>query len=271
MFPDTKVHSGSFEKTCRRLAAGLVAVLVGWLLAAAPVSAQAPPRNATVFVHSAKSGELGGGRLTLHGVSRRVTWAHHSGRSGVIAVKRLHRRLFSPKTPEATGTLHVAGHRGGDELTFKLSRPRYNRTRRTVSYKAKPLNRKPLPSRVVRAAQTVGPFGPASLTIQGAPQPSVDVQQTTYPCPSDSSTTCWGTLSGSGLPPGTPLSGFAPQVPGNTGQGVDIDARADGSGNVNAQLNLLCNNDYHVTNPNVSFDATSVTPSISVPAPGSCG
>lgn len=73
------------------------------------------------------------------------------------------------------------------------------------------------------------------------------------------------------MPPGTELSGFAPQVPGNTGQGVDIDARADGNGNVSAQLNLLCNNPYGVTNPNVGIDATSVTPSISVPAPGSCG
>jgi hypothetical protein len=275
MFADAREHSGSFEKTCWRVVAGvcvagLVAVVVGWLLAA-PVSAQAPLREGMVFVHSAKSGKLGGGRLTLHGVSRRVTWAHHSGRSGVMAVKRLHRRLFSPKTPEATGTLHVAGHRGGDELTFKLSRPRYNRARQTVSYRAKPLNNKPLPSRAVRAAQTARRFGPASLTIQGASQPSVDVQQNTYPCPSDSSTTCWGTLLASGLPPGSSLTGFAPQVPGNTGQGFDIDARVDANGNVSSRLNLLCNNAYGVTNPNVSIDATPVTPSVSVPAPGSCG
>ena len=64
MFADTREHSGSFEETCWRVAAGLwvaglVAVLVGWLLAAAPVSAQAPPRDGTVFVHSAKSGKLG--------------------------------------------------------------------------------------------------------------------------------------------------------------------------------------------------------------------
>ena len=61
------------------------------------------------------------------------------------------------------------------------------------------------------------------------------------------------------------------QVPGTTGQGFDIDARADGYGNINAQLSFLCNNDYHVTNPNVSIDATSVTASFSVDAPGSCG
>ncbi len=276
MFADTREHSGSFEETCRRVVArlwvaGLVAVLVGWLLAAAPVSAQAPPRAGTVFVHSAKSGKLGGGRLTLHGVSRRVTWAHHSGRSGVMAVKRLHRRLFSAETPAATGTLHVAGHRGGDELTFKLSRPRYDRARHRVSYKVKWLGKGRLPSPAAQAAGAARRFGPASLTIQGAPQPSVDVQQTTYPCPSDSSTTCWGTLSASGLPPGSSLTGFAPQVPGNTGQGVEIDDRVDGNGNVSTQLNLLCNNDYGVTNPNISIDATSVTPSISVPAPGSCG
>ena len=99
----------------------------------------------------------------------------------------------------------------------------------------------------------------------------VGVQQTTYPCPSDSSTTCWGTLTGSGLPPGSFLSGFAPQVPGNTGQGLDIDVKVDAYGNVNTQLDLLCNNPYGVTNPNVGINATSVTPSTSVSAPGSCG
>jgi len=56
----------------------------------------------------------------------------------------------------------------------------------------------------------------------------VDVQQTTYSC--NGGDTCWGTLSASGLPPGSSLSGFAPQVPGNTGQGVEIDVRADGNG-----------------------------------------
>jgi hypothetical protein len=269
MFADMKEHSGSFEKTW--WVAGLVAILVGSLLAAAPVSAQGPPRDGTVYLHSATSGELGGGRLTLHGVSRRVTWAHHSGRSGVMAVKRMHRRLFSAKTPEATGTLHVAGHHGGDELTFKLSRPRYNRARHTVSYRAKPLNNKPLSRRAVRAAGAAGSFGAASLTIQAAPQPSLGVEQSTYPCPADSSTTCWGTLSGSGLPARSQVTGFAPQVPGNTGQGVDIDVQVDGYGNVNVQLNLLCNNVYGVTNPNIGIDATSVTPSFSVSAPGSCG
>ena len=51
------------------------------------------------------------------------------------------------KTATATGTLHVAGHRGGDELTFKLSRPRYNAARRTVSYKIRRLGDGHLPSR----------------------------------------------------------------------------------------------------------------------------
>jgi hypothetical protein len=44
-------------------------VAAAGLLAAVPAGAQTLPRDATVFVHSAKSGELGGGRLTLHGVS----------------------------------------------------------------------------------------------------------------------------------------------------------------------------------------------------------
>ena len=138
-----------------------------------------------------------------------------------------------------------------------------------MSYRVKRTNNGRLPSRAARAAGVARQFGPASLSIVGAPQPSVDVQQTTYSC--NGGDTCWGTLSASGLPPGSSLSGFAPQVPGNTGQGVEIDVRADGNGNVNTQLNLLCNNGYHVTNPNVGIDATSVTPSISVQAPGSCG
>ena len=32
-----------------------------------------------------------------------------------MKVKRLHRMLFATKTATATGTLHVAGHRGGDD------------------------------------------------------------------------------------------------------------------------------------------------------------
>jgi hypothetical protein len=54
----------------RLTVAGLVAVMMGYLLAAAAVSAQAPRRDGTVFVHSAESGKLGGGRLTLLGVGR---------------------------------------------------------------------------------------------------------------------------------------------------------------------------------------------------------
>ena len=89
----------------RRVAvAGLALISAAGLLAAAPAGAQAPPREAA-FVHSATGGELGGGRLTLHGVNRRVSWAHNSGRFGVMAVKRMHRMLFAPRIPAATGTL----------------------------------------------------------------------------------------------------------------------------------------------------------------------
>ena len=112
-----------------------------------------------MFVHSAKSGELSGGRLTLHGIGPNVTWTTSAGRSGVVPVARAHRRMFIRKAP-ATGTLHVAGQRGGDEPTFMLSRPRYNASRQTVSYRAKPLNHKPLPRRAVARR-----FGAASLSI----------------------------------------------------------------------------------------------------------
>jgi hypothetical protein len=244
-------------------------VIAGSLLAGAPASAQAPPpRDGTAFVHSGKSGKLGGGRLTLLGVGTRVTWTHESGQSGTMAVKGMHRMVFGPTTPQATATLHVAGHHGGDEPTFMLSDPRYNRARHMVSYRAKPLDNKRLPGRAGRAAATASTFGAASLTIQGAADPSVQVNQDTYGCGSG---TCWGTLVASGLPPGTHVTGFAPQVPGNTGQGVNIDVQADTYGNANAQLSFLCNNDYHVTNPRIDVDGTSVTQGFTVYAPDSCG
>ena len=218
--------------------AGLVAVMAGCLLEVAPVSAQVPPRDGTVFVHSAASGKLSGGRLTLLGVGPRVTWTHESGRFGVMAVTQMHRMLFRPTSPEATATLHVAGHRGGDEPTYKLSDPRYNRARHLVSYKSAPLNQKALPGRPVRAAAAARTFGAASLTIQGASPPELDVQPNTYPCATVPSTTCWGTLTATGLPVGTPVTGFAPQVRNNTGlglntdPGVNIDLRADAYGTV---------------------------------------
>jgi hypothetical protein len=255
-----------FGASGRLAVAGLVAVM-GCLLAGAPVFAQAPPRDGTVFVHSAGSGTLSGGRLTLVGVGPRVTWTHESGRSGVMAVKRMHRMLFTPTTPGATATLHVAGHRGGDEPTFKLSQPRYNRARHLVSYQAKPLNSKTVPGRSIRAAATARTFGPASLTIQGAGTPSMTFQPNTYPCASDSSTTCWGTLTASGLPPGSSVTGFAPRSPGNGTEGIKIDLLANAYGDVGAQLQLLCTTPFGVSNPYVNIDATSVTPHIAVDAP----
>jgi hypothetical protein len=139
--------------------AGLVAV-TAVLLAVAPSSSAATP----LFTHSAKSGELGAGRLTLHGVRAGVSWVMGGGRAGVVHVRRLHRRLFLPSAP-ATGTLHVAGHRGGDEPAFRLSRPRYNRARRSVSYRVSRLNRRSIPRGTARAAQGTTQFGAASLSI----------------------------------------------------------------------------------------------------------
>jgi hypothetical protein len=150
---------------------GLVAVFTAALVALAPMSAPAEPGGERVFTHSAKGGELRGGRLILRGVGRRVTWISNRGRSGTVSVRRLHRMAFGHRQP-ATGTLHVAGNRGGDELTFRLSKPRYHPARRTVSYRAKPLNHKPLPSQAARVAGILRgrKFGAASLTIVPAPQ-----------------------------------------------------------------------------------------------------
>src|SRR4051794_19499236 len=80
----------------RLTVAGLVVVMVVWLLAGTPVSAQVPPRDGTVFVHSARSGKLSGGRLTLLGARPRVTWTHESGGSGTVAIKGMHRCCSRP-------------------------------------------------------------------------------------------------------------------------------------------------------------------------------
>jgi len=256
MLTDTEKRSRVFKGSGWRLrrrgrwagaAAGLVALAAG-LLAAVPAGAQAPPRDA-VFVHSATSGELGGGRLALHGVSGRVTWAHTSGRSGVMKVRRLHRMLFSAKTARATGILHVAGHRGGDELTFKLSRPRYNAARRTVSYKIERLGAG-LPSRGAQAAGAPRRFGPASLSMVGAQQGSVTVQQNTYGCANTdpSNPTCWGVLYASGIQASGGLFVNVSFSDGSTQQ-YDYSGFIDGSGNVQnppVYLQLPCTNNFNL-------------------------
>jgi hypothetical protein len=141
--------------------AGLAAVAAA-LVALAPASARAN----LVFVHSAKSGELGGGRLTLHGVGRRVTWMTNGGRSGVVSIARLHRRLFLAETPRATGTLHIAGQRGGQELALRLRRPRYNSARQTVRYRIRRLHKRG--SARASGFRSRRRFGAASLSIVGS-------------------------------------------------------------------------------------------------------
>jgi hypothetical protein len=133
-----------------------------------PANASAAPGGAAMFVHSAQSGELQGGRLMLRGVGRQVTWVLNGGSSGVVSIARLHRRLFAPGTAPATGALHIAGQRGGSEATFGLSRPRYDAARGAVSYRAKRLDKR-------RAASAAGfrlprRFGAASLSIVGSPR-----------------------------------------------------------------------------------------------------
>jgi hypothetical protein len=89
-----------------------------------------------------------------------------------VSIALMHRRLFGRGSPPATGMLHVANQRPGREQAFTLSRPRYSRSRQTVSYRVKPLNAGGRASGVGSAAQSSGPgteFGPASLSIIGAP------------------------------------------------------------------------------------------------------
>ena len=279
MLTDTENRSGTFRRSgwrsrrrgrWARAAAGLAAVAAAGLLAAGPAGAQRLPRDAMVFVHSAKSGELGGGRLTLHGVSGRVSWAHNSGRSGVMTVKRLHRTLFSAKTATATGTLHVAGHRGGDELTFKLSRPRYNAARRTVRYKIKRLGDGRLPSRAAQAAGAPRRFGPASLSMVGAQQGSVTVQQNTYGCANTdpSNPTCWGVLYASGIQASGGLFVNVSFSDGSTQQ-YDYSGFIDGSGNVQnppVYLQLPCTNDFNLGAMITSVQAKDAASGQSIPS-----
>jgi hypothetical protein len=171
MFADTETRSGGFERSRRRWGtAGLLAVVAAGLFAAAPAGASAasvPP----LVTHSAKGGKLQGGRLVLRGVSGRVTYPTGGGSSGRLSVRRMHRRVFLPGKP-AMGRLHVAGRRGGADPTFRLSNPRYNAARHTVSYRAKPLTNKPLSGGAARAAGIpVRRFGAASLSI--VPHPTV--------------------------------------------------------------------------------------------------
>jgi hypothetical protein len=161
MFADREQHSPSFGRTRRRAgAAGLAALLAAGLVAAAPAAAHAAAGDATVFTHSARSGQLKDGRLTLRGVSGRVAYATNAGRSGLVPVRTLH-QLILPGKP-ATGMLHVTGRRGGAKRAFRLSRPRHNRARGTVSYKAQALDNRARPR---RAAGALRRFKAASLSV----------------------------------------------------------------------------------------------------------
>jgi hypothetical protein len=172
MFARTETCSGSFREPCRWLRVGGLAGVVAAGLVAAGLAGASPASADVKVVHSAKGGELKSGRLVLRGVSGRVAYATSGGSSGTASARRLHRRVFLPGKP-ATGTLRVAGQRG-DGSKFRLSKPRYNAARRTVSYRAKPLAKKRSSGSSARAAGGAinpRPFGAASLSI--APHPTL--------------------------------------------------------------------------------------------------
>ncbi len=160
--------TGPRQRAGRTLnAAGLAA----GLLAVALVSAS--PASAGVEVsHAAESGALRDGRLILRGVSSRASYVTDAGRSGTTSVERLHRRVFLPGKP-ATGMLHIAGSRGRREPVFRLTKPRYDASRRIVSYKAEPLRSPSAAGAIARATALQAPpqFGAASLSI--LPHPSL--------------------------------------------------------------------------------------------------
>jgi hypothetical protein len=241
-------------------------VAAAGLLAAAPAGARAPPRDATVFVHSAKSGELGGGRLTPHGVSGRVTWAHNSGRSGVMSVKRLHRKLFS-RSPQRRPApcmwrATTAATSSPSSCHGRATTP--HAARRTVSYKIKRMGNGRLPSRAAQAVGAAGRFGPASLSMVGAPQGSVNVQQQSYGCANPPTTdTCWGILTASGLQPGGHL--YVNVTFSGTGatEQYDWGDAVDPNGNISPDqpiyLQLPCTNDFNNTGTITSVEATAAS------------
>jgi hypothetical protein len=146
-------------------AAGLA---VACLLTLAPAGALAAPAGDMTFMNSAESGKFRDGRLTLRGAGiGRVTWVHQSGRSGAIRVAMMHRMLFSPRRP--TAALHISARSGGRELALRLSRPRYNAVRDSVSYRIKRLTNGTGSSRPAHASQAPVPrrFGAAALAIVG--------------------------------------------------------------------------------------------------------
>jgi hypothetical protein len=157
----------SWWRAGARRATALSAVLVVGVLAAAGLSASSVSA-ATIVSFSAKSGQFGDGRLLVRGVSGRARYVTDAGQSGRMSLTRLHRRVFLPGKPP-TGMLHIAGR--DDDLTFKLSRPRYNPRRQTVSYAAKPLPGTPLSDGVAHRAPLQ--FGDASLTV--LPHPALAV------------------------------------------------------------------------------------------------
>lgn len=185
--------------------AGAPARLVALVLVGAGLAVLAPQgaSAASMYVHSAKSGELSGGRLVLRAVGRHVTWTSHSGDAGLLRIARLHRLVFGPGATPVTATLHIAGHRGGEELALLLSRPRYDPSRQRVSYRAKRLRkRRPGSPRAV-GADAVGSFGSASLSLvsEGVTCSAQVTNNTGYPLLLFSASTTDGSWAQS---PGTP-------------------------------------------------------------------
>lgn len=163
-----------------RLLVGAVALVLP-AAAFAPAllgNARAAPRP-TTFVISAKGGKLQGHRLMLRGVAKRVTWVSHGepGRSGLVSITRLHRRLFAPfappgwpgsnqRGPAPTAALQIAGDASTEVAGLKLRRPRYNASRHMVGYRVTTVRKRGQSQRAARASGiSTRRFGRASLSI----------------------------------------------------------------------------------------------------------
>ena len=150
------IGTGSTGATRLRLAGVGVAVAVLVALAAGRADA------GSVYVHSARSGEFAGGRLTLHGVGRTVTWVMSGAGTGVAPIGLVRKQLFSRKG-SATAVLGISGPPRARKFALRLSGLRYSAARGTVSYRARRLTKRTGAARA--GAAVPRRFGAASLSV----------------------------------------------------------------------------------------------------------
>ena len=197
---------------------------------------------------------------------------HNSGRFGVMKVSAAPPDAVLGDEATASAPCSVGPPRR-DELTVKLSRPRYSAPPRAVSYKFKRLGDGRLPSRAARAAGAPRRFGPASLSMVGAPRGSVTCEQITYGCANTdpSNPTCWGVLYASGIQANGPLTVNVTFSDGSTQQYDYSGFGEEQGGNVQnppVYLQLPCTNRFNFGAEITSVQANDAASGEPIPSGG---